>query len=455
MAYDEARQEVVLFGSVSDTWVWNGSAWTQRTNAADPVTGEPPLGVPAPPERAGHAMAYDAARREVVLFGGFGGNPVPGVLGDTWVWDGTTWTQRTPSASPGPRAGHAMAYDPIRQRVILFGGVDRASDPTGRTVPQVLNDTWTWNGFGWERSTRSGGPTARVGHAMAFGAAVRDRTLDTVTNRWIERETFEGVILFGGRTRPNLGGGALDDMWVWTWDRWFNQTEVLRQRTGTEAASPSARSGHAMAYDSQRQELVVVGGFAGSPSPTVTAVRDTWVWGDDPVTREVIWEQDTAFPQARAGHAMAYDAARKQFVLVGGGDPTGLSPQGSPLISGPDDSTWIFTRADEGDHGTVPLHRLYNGAKGAHLYTVSPGERDAAVKDAGYVSEGIAAYVWDRDPELDELAPLSASIEPLYRLENDAGDHFYTVDAAERDAAIQSLGYVSEGIAAYVVPATP
>jgi hypothetical protein len=32
-------------------------------------------------------------------------------------------------------------------------------------------------------------------------------------------------------------------------------------------------------------------------------------------------------------------------------------------------------------------------------------------------------------------------------------DHFYTTSAAERDNASQHLGYVEEGIAAYVVPA--
>jgi hypothetical protein len=32
------------------------------------------------------------------------------------------------------------------------------------------------------------------------------------------------------------------------------------------------------------------------------------------------------------------------------------------------------------------------------------------------------------------------------------GDHFYTIDAGERDRAVGSLGYVDEGIACYVLP---
>ena len=68
-------------------------------------------------------MAYDAARQRVVLFGGFGG----GHLGDTWEWNGTNWTQLTPSTSPTARNAHAMAYDAARQRVVLLGGTKRSS----------------------------------------------------------------------------------------------------------------------------------------------------------------------------------------------------------------------------------------------------------------------------------------------------------------------------------------
>lgn len=40
-------------------------------------------------------------------------------------------------------------------------------------------------------------------------------------------------------------------------------------------------------------------------------------------------------------------------------------------------------------------------------------------------------------------------IVPLYRLQGH-GDHFYTTSAQERDNAIAQYGYVSEGIACYV-----
>ena len=45
-------------------------------------------------------MVYDADRNEVVLFGGIVNNFQ--VLGDTWVWNGADWIQKTPPNSPSP-----------------------------------------------------------------------------------------------------------------------------------------------------------------------------------------------------------------------------------------------------------------------------------------------------------------------------------------------------------------
>ena len=57
--------------------------------------------------------------------------------GDTWEWDGTAWTQRSPASAPSPQQGHAMAYDAARGRVVLFGGHDSFR----------RGDTWEWDFF--------------------------------------------------------------------------------------------------------------------------------------------------------------------------------------------------------------------------------------------------------------------------------------------------------------------
>ncbi len=65
-------------------------------------------------------MAWDAARQRVVLFGGRANGP-DFYLYDTWEWDGATWTLRNLAASPPPEPG-ALAWDGARQRMMLFNG---------------------------------------------------------------------------------------------------------------------------------------------------------------------------------------------------------------------------------------------------------------------------------------------------------------------------------------------
>src|SRR5207244_6355634 len=92
----------------------------------------------------------------VVLFGGSlggqsGASANPTDFNDTWIWDGSPWTQLVPPVSPPGRRfdTQGMAYDPRSKTVALFGGI---------TVTQtVLGDTWTWNG---KTRTRTKQPVA-------------------------------------------------------------------------------------------------------------------------------------------------------------------------------------------------------------------------------------------------------------------------------------------------------
>jgi hypothetical protein len=76
-------------------------------------------------------MSYDAARRAVVLFGGTTGTE----SGETWEWDGVAWTLRS-SLGVSPRVDHALAYDSARGETVLFGGFDKSGSRRG--------DTWAW-----------------------------------------------------------------------------------------------------------------------------------------------------------------------------------------------------------------------------------------------------------------------------------------------------------------------
>lgn len=195
VAFDAARGEVVHFGGwragppptrVAETWLWDG----ERLRAAQPSPdGDQPTAL------SEAAAAYDRRRTEVVLFGGRDDGRR---RGDTWSWDGARWHLRATLGAPGPtpRAGHAMAYDPSSDRILLFGGdVARPGDPDG-----LAADLWAWDGVGWTRLTDSlAGPPARADAGLAA---------DPLGG---------GIVLFGGR---GADGALLDDTWRFDGEAW-------------------------------------------------------------------------------------------------------------------------------------------------------------------------------------------------------------------------------------------
>jgi uncharacterized protein (TIGR03437 family) len=164
MAYDSVHGQVVLFGGETvdgvsgnsvpqnDTWVWDGSSWTLE---------HPRF---SPPARFGHALAFDSVHGNVVLFGGYSGSSN---LSDTWLWDGTNWNPTSPQNSPPARSYHAMAYDTAHAQVILFGGgtSNNALLNTG-----LFDDTWVWDGSNWTQVSPQNNPPARNRFNMAFDA---------------------------------------------------------------------------------------------------------------------------------------------------------------------------------------------------------------------------------------------------------------------------------------------
>ena len=271
-----------------------------------------PANKPAP--RAFPAMAFDSrddVNAGVVLFGGTDLNQR---FGDTWVFNGVTWTLKA-TTGPAPRYEHAMVFDSNRNRVVMFGGNDTA----------VFGDTWEWNGTSWALVATSG-PSARINHTMVFDSA-RGKT-----------------VLYGG---VPSGGGANGETWEWDGFSWTQ---------GFPAQSPGPRNAHSMAYDSRCGKTVLIGGIdqnsqygtgtwlydgtnwtlvnpSTSPAPTVysplvydsqrgrcvlatTFPGGTWEWDG------TNWEQvvPPGGPEEHSYAGLAYDSSRSRTVQFGGYD---------------------------------------------------------------------------------------------------------------------------------------
>src|SRR5690606_6578494 len=179
------------------------------------------------------------------------------------------------TSSPTGRAGHAMVYDAGGDRIVLFGGETDANE--------VLNDSWEWDGTDWAQITPTASPSPRRGPAMAYDAA-RAR-----------------IVLFGGSS--TIGSSPIGDTWEWDGADWI---EIAA------ASLPLLRASHALAYDTARGRVVLVGcrNAAGGE------LDDTWEWDG------TAWSQlsPATSPPPRFFHSMVYDTARERTVLFAGVD---------------------------------------------------------------------------------------------------------------------------------------
>lgn len=313
LAYDAARGVTVLFGGLNgvkesgtgvlgDTWEFDGTSWTQKFPAHSPTA------------RQGMAMAYDSVRGEVVLFGGKALAPDPVYPTDTWRWDGDDWTLAS-STSPdgGGRVKAGIAFDPGRGVMVLFGGYRGGA---------AYASTWEWNGSAWTDVTpSSGNPAARSRVALSF---------DPVTHR---------VLLFGGRS---AGGANLDDTWDWNGSAW----------TFLNAAGAAvARSRHEMVYDPVRDLTVTYG---GQPFSQRTAEWDRVSWTESTHDPE---------PETRFYHGMTYHATLNATLLFGGTDAASVY-----------NDVWVYAPiGGGGNHPPVAVNDAYQTSVDTALVVPAPG----------------------------------------------------------------------------------
>ncbi len=236
--------------------------------------------------RSGHALTYDPPRDRLVLFGGSSDGVL---LNDTWEFDGTVWSEVT-AAGPTARTGHAMVFDPVRNVTVLFGG---------RSGATRLGDTWEWNGTRWIQKLVPA-PSPRDAHAMVYQSSTGT------------------ILLFGGDTDAGLSS----DTWIWNGQSWRLVTR----------AGPAPRAEHALAYDSVRHRTILFGGSAGGGLE-----GDTWEWNGIQWAQVAIAGPDS--PTPRSGHAMTCQTG-----------PPGFGASDTLLFGGYDGSdrgdTWAWDGAE-------------------------------------------------------------------------------------------------------------
>jgi hypothetical protein len=291
MAYDAARRVTVLFGGnpgnghlFTDTWTWDGSRWTKQHPKLNPSLRTP-------------GMAYDAARQHIVLFG------TPLQLGETasvpageaWTWDGQNWQKEASGTTPSARYQPRMTYDTSRNVVILFGGRGRPNE--------FFSDTWAWDGVSW---TQLSATIPGLGDGGTIGAMAYSPTASR-------------VVLY------EFPGGNPSDRHLWLFDG-----SVWTQRPVTTTAMPE--DGFGIVYADALHKLVLFGGEDAAIPPSTRSVKsDMWLWDGVTWTRQ----QTALAPAPRVYMGMVYDTNQQQILIFGG--ITSINGQDVPL-----NDTWTW-----------------------------------------------------------------------------------------------------------------
>src|SRR5439155_26363628 len=124
-----------------------------------------PSGSP-PPAREGASAIYDPVRRRMLIFGGDAGGASLAYSNDAWTLslDGSpAWTKFSPSGVPPSPRSHATAvYDPVRDRMLVFGGLSPAGFPdTVWALSLGPNPSWSV-------IAANGSPGGRLDHSAIY-----------------------------------------------------------------------------------------------------------------------------------------------------------------------------------------------------------------------------------------------------------------------------------------------
>ena len=331
-AYNTVDNRMIVFGGLdggsgcyagqclNDVWVLTNADGT----GGSPIWAQlfPTGGPPSP--RGYQASTYDEANNRMIIFAG---DPNIGfcfsTVNDTWILanaDGTggtpTWTQLSPTGGPPALGqGSSAVYDPVTNRMIVFGGNTTACGVVSSAV-WVLTHA---NGLGgtpvWTQLSPTGAITARELHSAVYNAS---------NNRMI---VFAGI---GSSTLSN-------DVWVLANANGNGNGTPAWSQLAPTGPAPAARYGHTAVYDAAGNRMIVFGGSSSG------SLNDVWVLSHADGTGGIpAWTQlspSGSSPAARYAHTAVYNAAGGRMTVFDGCTANACPVNDAWVLSGVGSST--------------------------------------------------------------------------------------------------------------------
>ena len=296
--YDAVGDRMVVFGGRNQSSHFN-EAWALSFSAS-PAWTLIPAGGTAPAGRSAHTAVLDPVGDRMVVFGG---RETSSNFNDVWelsMEGDSEWSPLLDGGVPAPRSGHSAVLDPLRHRMLVFGGANGDSHFADVGAFSLQGEgVWT------SLATTGTPPSARTSHTAIYDPP-RDR-----------------MLVFGGFN----GGASFDDTWALSLSGDPEWTPIT-----TIGAKPGPRTGSAAIYDPIRDRMLILGGRAG-----ITYLGEVWALSLGETPAWTLLTPSGSPPSARAFHSVIYDPARDQLVLFGGRGASGplLDTWTLALASGP------------------------------------------------------------------------------------------------------------------------
>lgn len=276
-----------------------------------------------PSRRSELDAIYDPVGERMIMFGGTTavpvdcGFPAPEFTTETWAFhDRCGIWKLIDGPAPNPRTRHMMAYDPAGHRALLTGGRFRVGDSGNYTN---YNDLWELDleSDQWRGIPVLGAPTARVHAAFEVNA---DGTK---------------AYLFGGNiSLSGLNYNVQNDLWELDLDSY---TWTQLSPSGT---LPEPRQWLPTLFDAERNRLVVMGGSDNDALFSTDYFNDVWAYDVASNSWLQLHSGAGAAPAGRFGAEWVHDTEHDRYLLFGGHDDTDLGNTNDTWAFDPSDNTW-------------------------------------------------------------------------------------------------------------------
>lgn len=381
---DAKRDRLLLFGSTTEDDLWQFDLTSETWRRLNPGTVP---NVTAYDHTCTRAPSLDAA----LLFGPLSPAGIPENAVLRYPLDGLHGFSILPTTgiAPAARSKHAAAFDPVRNRLLVFGGDARMGTQTA-TLPDV--HALSLDGpFAWSTLPLSGGPGGRSKPLMQYDAA-GDRLLvfgGTSTDGQNHADLWElplsgspawhlldagaglpamwgseyaALVLDGPGHRLVLLGTPLDSIAVTAWTFDLNAAPHW-ERLATEGTPPDALAGYGVEVDEYGRRILVLGGESATSLESFVDTRMALSLSG-PATWTNLSIDGSSAPPSRSHFTLVRDPLRYRTLMIGGREARESTV---PYRNDPTVTRWWLTE----DVSAIAVASVGDGARTLSLTRLS------------------------------------------------------------------------------------